>query len=190
MQIDTRYTPLFVTNPGGNVTGSLTQPSPTTVAPWLTTTGVTTAGDGVFSMGFPINAPSWSGGLLANSVKLIPFGVGTSGQTFTLAVYGWDLAQPAGSSASTPLWVPTLLASFTCTHGTQVGIANSVVGSTQNFCGTIALVTGNANVSNEVLSAGTGLISHIIVDAKGSALVECRFTVGTNTSCNTLAKLL
>lgn len=189
MQIDTRYTNLVVTNPGGNVTGTLTEPAPTITNPWLTTTGVTTAGDGVISMGFPISQASWSGGMLANSVKLIPFGVGSNGNTFTLKVYAWDRIQVSGNQ---PLWVPTLLASFTCTHGsTMPGVANTDVNASQTFCSTIALVVGNANISNEIISpATTSEIASIILDAKGAALVETRFTVGTNTSCNCLAKVL
>lgn len=182
MQIDTRYTPLVLTNSANVTASSVTEPTPTGTPP---------NGDGVISMGCS-GGPTQSftfGATLANSLKLIPIGAGSSTNTFTMKVYGWDLTVPGGLSSGT--WVPHLLASFTCTLCTQTGVANTDVVATQLFCGTIALVAGNANVSNEVLSPTGNVIAHIILDAKGCALVECRFgTGGSATSCNCLAKRL
>jgi hypothetical protein len=104
-------------------------------------------------------------------------------------VYQWDMVFSHAGNA--PLWVPSLLASFTCTLCTQAGVAGTDVDNTQLFCGTIALVAGNANISNEVLSPTGNVIAHIIVDAKGAQYVETRFGTGSSaTSCNCLSKKL
>lgn len=171
MLIDVRAADLFITNPTANVTAvSITLPVPQLTAP---------AGDGVFDIGRP------EGGIAAPGVKLIPYGAGSATNTFTMSVYGW---QHTLGGASKQLWVPTILASFTCTLCTAPGVAGADANASQLFCGTIALAIGNANISNEVLSPATNDIGHVIVSTKGVRLMQVLFGTGSSaTSCNALA---
>lgn len=179
MQIDSRSAPFFITNPGGNATvATALNPSPQAARP---------SGDGVFGMGASLSGPAVDGGMAPQGFLLVPFGVGSATQTFSMNVFGWR--HTIGLNPLAPLWVPYLLAEFSCTLGATPGIINTDVGAGQLFCDTIALVLGNSNISNEVLSpAGTGMVAHIVLDGKGSQLIEVRFGTGSSaTSCNCLA---
>lgn len=172
MQIETRSSPFFITNPvNGNVTAaSITFPVPSLSAP---------TGDGVIPMGH-------GGGTSANGLQLVPYGAGSPTNTFSLNAYGWRPTE--GYGGTKPLWVAYLLASFTCTLCTVPGLAGADVDDSQLFAGTIALVVGNANISNEVISPTGNVVAHIVLDAKGSRFVEVRFGTGSSaTSCNCLA---
>jgi hypothetical protein len=179
VQIDTRSTVFALTNAGGNVTtASITFPLPATSSP----VGVGVAsGDGVIPLG--------AGGSLApNGLQIVPFGAGSSTNTFSMNVYGWrEVRGPAVAVGTVNLYVAYVLATFTCTLCTVPGLANTPVNASQLFCGTIALVAGNANISNEVVSPTGNTVAHVIVDVKGSKWVEVRFGTGSSaTSCNAL----
>ncbi len=153
-----------------NVTdSSITTPLPTLTKP---------SGDGVLTFGD-------GGGATANGLQLVPYGAGSGTNTFTMAVYGWR--QTEGAGGALPIWIPFTLATFTCTLATPPGLSGADVNASQLFCGTIAMVVGNANVSNEVVSPTGNTIAHVLVDTKGSKLVEVRFGTGSSaTSCNAL----
>lgn len=177
VQIDTRTGPFQIANPvNGNTTASsITFPVPTTSPP---------AGDGVIPMGETI------GQVAPNGLMLVPYGAGSATNTFTLNAYGWrkTTGYTVGAQSQTlPLWVAYLLASFTCTLSTVPGLGNTDVNASQLFAGTITLVTGNANVSNEILSPTGNVVAHIMLDAKGSNYVQLLYgTGGSATSCNCL----
>lgn len=176
MQIDTRSIPLKAVRGTNSTASSITEPIPTTTVP---------TGDGVIPMGETF------GEECANSLKLIPYGTTTSGNAFTMKVYQWDVVPPIRSTiGGLPLYVPTLLASFTVTLGNVTGVAGTDVNASQLFATTITLTTGNANVSNEIISPGSNVLAHIIVDAKGSQFVEIRTAVSTATDANCLYKPL
>lgn len=192
MQIDTRGGRFAISNPGGNVArngivepvpfSTITAPTPQQNAP---STGVVTTNqltDGVIEMAG--DGATGPGGLTANSLQMIPYGTGSATNTFTMKAYGWRRTGGVGANL-TGLWVPYLLASFTVTLGTATGVGGCDVNASQLLATTIALVTGNANVSNEILSPTGNVIAHIILDAKGAAYVELRFsTGGVATDCN------
>lgn len=120
----------------------------------------------------------------ANALRIHPFGVGGATNTFLMAVYGCDKVLAAGPGTA-PAWHYFLLAGFTCTLGTKTGVAGSAVGANQNYCGTIALLVGNANVSTETLSPNTNNEAHVLVDCKGSQFVKVLFAMnGSATSAN------
>ncbi len=169
MQIDSRSSKFEVTNTANVTAASITFPVPTITKP---------SGDGIVHLG--------DGGALApNGLMIVPFGAGSSTNTFSMNVYGWR--RTLGSNTKPPLWVAVELATFTCTLCTVPGIVSTDVADTQLFTGTIALVHGNANVSNEVVSPTGNVVAHVIVDAKGCELVEVRFGTGSSaTSCNAL----
>ena len=175
MEIDTRSSSFFITNPvSGNVTAaSITYPVPQLAEP---------SGDGVIPMG------TGGGTMCAPGLFILPYGAGTAAQTFTMAAYAWT--RTLGNLQSTaPIWVASTLATFTCTLSTVPGLANTDVNSSQLFCGTIALVVGNANVSVEVVSPTGNTVASIALDAKGAKLVELRFGTGSSaTSCNALVR--
>ena len=98
-----------------------------------------------------------AGGSVAAGGAGGPGGTGNYGSGGGGANGGSAGTQGTGSVPS--LWIPVLLASFTVTLGTAPGIAGSDVNGSQLFATSIALVTGNANVSNEVLSP-TGNVIH------------------------------
>jgi hypothetical protein len=186
VQIDTRSMPFDIGNPGGNSTaGSIVEPLPQLAIPGTTTTsGVTTAGDGIIAMAEQISQGGF-GAMTANGLMLIPYGAGSATQTYTLKCYGWRRTLGKGETAA-GLWVPFLLASFTVTLGTAPGIAGTDVNASQLFATTIALVTGNANVSNEIVSPGSNVIGHITLDAKGVQYIETRYAMVSATSGNCL----
>lgn len=175
MQIDTRAGPFAITNPTANITAaSITNPVPTLTEP---------TGDGVLNIGSP------EGGITPNGLLIIPYGVGTATNTFTMNVYGWR--HTSGYGGAQKLWVPYMLASFTCTLSTTTGVAGADLVVASKLCDTIALITGNANISNEIISPTGNAVAHIILSGKGSTKVEFRFGTGSSaTSCNALAAMI
>jgi len=189
--------PFVLSNPGGNSTGGAGEPVPIFINPPAdpAPTGVTNADDGVIAMAEMLS-PNGSGfgAMTANSLMLIPYGAGSATQTYTLKAYGWRATAGQGGTkggqALDNVWIPFLLASFTVTLGTAPGLTGGDVNASQLFATTIALVTGNANVSNEIVSPGSNVIAHIILDAKGVQYVELRFTMISATSGNCLVAKL
>ena len=173
MQIDTRGGPWRITNPTADSTASsITEPVPTPIAP---------SGNGVIKYGVK------EGGLVPNGVLLLPFGTGSGTNTFTMKCYGWE--EVFSSAIPTPLYIPRILASFTCTLCTQTGVAGYAVDNNHMFCGTISLGTGNANVSNEIISPTGNVIASILMDLKGATYLSFVFSTGSSaTACNCLCK--
>jgi hypothetical protein len=173
VQLDTRSGTFLVTNSANVTASSITFPVPQTATP---------SGDGVIEMGGTVGA------LAPNGLILVPFGVGSATNTFTMNAYGWRRTVGGGVPSTDPLWVAYQLAAFTVTLCTVPGLANTDVNASQLFTGTITLTSGNANVSTEVVSPTGNVVAHIVLDAKGSQFVELRFgTGGSATSCNCLA---
>lgn len=193
MLIETRSSKFQISNPGGNSTAaSIVEPLPSLTSPDIAavSTGVTSVGDGVIALGG--GSAGIPGGIVApNSLILVPYGAGSSTQTFTMKVYAWRRTLAAtGPPTQFPIWVPYLLASFTVTLGTAPGLATADVNASQLFATTIVLVTGNANISNEIVSPGSNVLAHIVLDAKGAQFVEFRYAVVTATSANCLVATL
>lgn len=174
MQIDTRSSPLFKVRETNDTTASITFPVPRLTEP---------SGEGIINMG-------QGGGDSSNGLMLIPFGAGSATNTFSMNCYAWTPTLGVTDHATlVPLWVATVLGTFTCTLSTVPGLATSYVNASQLFCGTIVLVVGTQNVSNEVISPTGNTVAHILLDTKGSKLVEIRFGTGASaTSCNCLAR--
>lgn len=102
-------------------------------------------GDGVIPVGATGGAES------AVCVKLVPFGVGSATNTFKMTVWGWSstsgsfgaaVGGPTNNLPNAKLWFAVKLATYTCTLCTITGIANSDIGTTQKFCGTIVQTYG------------------------------------------------
>jgi hypothetical protein len=154
---------------------------PTTTAP---------SGDGVIPMGH-------MGGYSPNHLILVPFGVGSSTNTFTMQILGWRATKlPPGQPASLPLWIPVNLGEYTITLGTATGVAGadltttSLFNTTITFTGGPTFVTaGAAPVSLDWLqiSPGSNKIGMISVRSFGFRFMETIYsTGGSATSCNSL----
>jgi hypothetical protein len=164
---------------------NLTATSFTTLVPKTATPNVTvTAGSGVVALGV--------GGATASSALLVvPYGVGSDGNTFSMSVYGWNFVRHRTVNGGAALWVPVLLCTFTaCTlESTLPGVAGTELGATQLFCSTMTLGVGNSGTSVEVVAPGASAnqIAHALIDAKGFRFVEFAFNTGSSaTSCNAL----
>lgn len=70
-----------------------------------------------------------------DNLEVLPFGAGADNNTFGLRVVGWR-------SVGTTLWVPEVLAEFTCTLSASVGVAGQPVTDTDRFADTMVVVTG------------------------------------------------
>lgn len=129
-------------------------------------------------------------GQTAINARIVPFGVGAATTTFSIRVIGWTDAVPAAGTSGTTLWIPTILCEYLCTLCTAVGVAGSSVLDTENFVDTLSLVANRGTDGQDTtkFSTGNNLISNFIVDLKGSKKIEICYSVGTNTSCNSLVQ--
>jgi hypothetical protein len=75
-------------------------------------------------------------GLVQDTVLVGFFGAGADNATFDARLWGWDRI---GSDPATTLWVPRILASFTCTLSTMVGIAGAKIINTDRFADTLVV---------------------------------------------------
>ena len=139
-----------------------------------------------------INLCNRKGGNAPNGVLLLPFGIGSNNNTFSMRVIGWR--QVGEDTPSTMLWIPVPLVEVQVTiSSTQIGIAAKTIIATEMFGDTLTLTgtTANANVGVELVSPANDTIAHLIVDLKGAQKLECIFTTGGSaTDCNALFALL
>ncbi len=133
----------------------------------------TPSGDGVIDMGY-------KGSVTSNGLNLLIIGTGANDAVITgMRVISWRRV-PGAALGLQDLWVPSILAEFAAVLGNIPGIAGTNVGSTYFFADTITLVTGNANVSNEIISPTGNVVASIVLDAKGAEKVEITFDLGAN----------
>ncbi len=129
------------------------------------------------------------GGIGQNSVIIVPYGVGSDTNTFVMRVLGWRILSDQ-SDAALLEWIPVKLAEFTCTLTSgATGATGGVLGATNLFVDTIALVgtSGNDDISIDIVSPADNTVGHVVVDLKGSQKLEIVFTTGgSSTSCNAL----
>ncbi len=100
----------------------------------LIPTIVPPSGNGVwdFEDGGGLEVPEW--------VTVLPYGLGSDEDVFSLRLVGWRRIGGVGPIGSY-LWVPSTQCELACTLGTCVGIAGSPVLNTERFCDTITIVT-------------------------------------------------
>lgn len=124
-----------------------------------------------------------------NGLILKPYGSGSNTNTFSLRVIGWSYL--IEGDPNTAIWDPTILVELQATiSSTPIGLAGKLVKATDLFATSIAVTTGNANVSMEQVSPGSGIAAHAVVDLKGFQKVEFVFTTGSSaTDCNLLWRL-
>jgi len=177
----TSSSPLFRANGATNSTTAGTAPANPT---WTTTKP---SGAGVHGMGEMTDAP---GAYSRNSLLILPYGVGSSTNTFFMSVFAWDVKK-ATSASFKDIWVAWPLLAVTCTLAASPGgVANTDVDASQLAVGTITMTTnfGTANVSNEIISPAGNYQASIVLDVKGCRLVQFLFGVNNSTSANALCR--
>jgi hypothetical protein len=129
------------------------------------------------------------GGESPRSVLIVPYGVGSNNNTMSIQVIGWKLI---GTDPLTWLWVPVNLLEVLVTLSSTIpGVAGRQVVATELFADTIAIVTGNANVSVDVNSPADDTVASILLNLKGCQKLELSFETGSSaTSCNALLALV
>lgn len=177
-----------LTNPGGNVTGS-SYPSraPTTVRPDLVTSGVVSQGDGVIACGH-------IGAETLPHLILVPFGVGTSSNTFLMTVLGWRPTK-LGVLGALPVWIPAVLGTYQITLGSATGVSGGEITTSSLFNTSDSVTLGPSFVSGVspvsldwlAMSPGSNSIGFIKQPTMGFRFVEVIFSTGSSaTSCNCL----
>ena len=127
--------------------------------------------------------------VLSRTVLLLPYATAGDNDTFSMRLIGWRVL---GSLPTTLLWVPIVLLEIACTASATVGIASRLVVATERFVDTITLVTGNEDVSVDIVSPTSDEIAHAVADLKGSQKIEFTFdsTAAGTTAMNCLFALL
>ncbi len=149
------------------------------------------AGPGVYSISGDIG-PSTPGLFVNNGIYLIPYGTGSSNQTFAMKIIGWSVL-PNPTLFTNSLWIPTPIAEFACTLGTAAGVAGMGITSTELFVDTITLVAGDPNdtgVTIHIYSPADNTIAHATVDLEGCQKVEVIFQLTNVTDMNCLIRLI
>lgn len=144
------------------------------------------SGDGVVPMG---DAGNYS----PKHLKLIPYGVGSSTNTFAMKVLGW---RPTRLNIGLPLWIPVELCTYAVTVGTGTGVAGADLTTTSLFATTITSTGGPTFITTGAppicpdwcqISPGTNAIGMICQESFGFPLLEIIFTTGGSiTSANSL----
>ena len=125
-----------------------------------------------------------------NLGKFIFYGTGDENDVFAARIIGWTVIRGV-QNVTKDLWIPVVLAELTCTMSATPGIALAAVLSTELFVDTLVLVTGNEDVSIDIVSPTADEIAHCVVDLKGFQKVEVTFdtTTGDPSGCNALVSL-
>jgi hypothetical protein len=90
------------------------------------------------------------GGTVPCKAFIVPFGTGDANDVFDMRVIGWTRI----GSGTVVLWIPTIIASFTCTLGAATGVAGAPVVATELFCDTIVILS-EPTVTADVTRTGT-----------------------------------
>lgn len=188
MLIQTLYSQMRLARLVNQTSSSFVTKSPTITPPTLDDPSTATG-----QIGFELTRPE--GGATENAVKIVPIGVGSDDTTFSLRVIGWDrtIGKAGGIVTDTCLWVPIKLVEVQCTLGATVGVANAIADASTRFADVITLTgtSGNAGVDVDIVSPADDTIAHLVVDLKGSAILEITFSTGSSaTSCNALWSLM
>ena len=146
-------------------------------------TGTEPTNDGVIDL-------ATGGSTSQNALLLVPYGTGGDNDTFAMRVIAWDFID--GSTVTSRLWVPIVLTELTCTMSATVGVANKALVATERFVDTLVLVTGNDDISIDIVSPTADEVAHAVLDVKGFRKVEFSFdmTAAGSTGANCLIKQL
>lgn len=125
------------------------------------------------------------GVITENLIELVFFGAGSDDQTFDARLIGWNRTN--GSAA---VWIPTPIAQLSCTLCTAVGVAGGDVVASDRFVDTITGASWNPSGGVEIVSPTGNIIAHVLVDMKGSELLQVDWDMTGATSGNCLYRWL
>lgn len=128
-------------------------------------------------------------GPVQNSLLVMPYATGNDNVTFSVRVLAWRRAGPnsADGTGVLPIWRPMLLVELLCTASLDVGVSGAYVLNSERFADTIALTTGNDDVSVDIVSPTGDVAGHALLDMKGARKIELTFSTGSSaTACNAL----
>ncbi len=87
-----------------------------------------------------------TGAAVPMSLMLKPFGTTTANQVFAIRLWGITVADDYVGSTYTQSFETTRLCELACTLGSKAGAANTLVGTSDLFCDTIAITEGLTDV--------------------------------------------
>lgn len=124
----------------------------------------------------------------AQGVLVIPFGLGSATQSFSMRIIRWYLFKSATGGSS--LWIPVIAFEGVCTMGAPVGVAsNELLLNTEGLCYTITEDTTLTESTPQVYIQSPGMTGHvgyIMVDLLGCDFFSFDYDLGTVTSANAL----
>lgn len=147
---------------------------------------LTAGGDVVIDLAMQSQGQGW----VPTYLELWPYGLGATGNVFNMRVIAWQrVLDPVIQAAGFPCqWVPSEIAEFVCTLGTDTGVLGGTPSNLEFYATTITITTEesfSANVSRIgtvwVISPGTGIRGHIRVDMEGVEKFEVLFAQVTGT---------
>lgn len=167
-----------LSTPSEQFSKALSQDAADSSFPAKVPTATEPSGDGV------INLSNGSGNV-PNALVVAPFGVGGDNDTFSVRVIGW---RKVGYAPSESIWVPVVLVELACTMSTVTGVSGRLVTDSHRFVDTITLVSGNDDISVDIVSPTGNVLAHAVVDLKGFQKVEFTFdsTAAGTTGMNCL----
>ena len=120
-------------------------------------------------------APRKNSATTPGSVLIFPYGIGSENNTMLMRVIAWYRLNE--HVPATIVWKPVILAAYTCTLSTSVGLAGAIQLDTERDADTIAIIgtVGNANVSMEIVSPANNTPGHVAVSLKGAHKLQINF---------------
>ena len=140
-----------------------------------TTTEPTGSGSAATTASIIELAPRKNSVTTPGSVMIWPYGIGSDNNTMLMRVIAWYRCNE--HVPATLIWRPVILAAYTCTLSTSVGIAGAIQLDTERDADTIAIIgtVGNANVSMEIISPANNTPGHVVVSIKGAHKLQINF---------------
>lgn len=122
--------------------------------------------------------------LIPSTILVVPYGTGTDNATFKMRLIGWRNLIDA---TLTTIWVPVVLAQYTCTLSATVGVASAALIATERMVDTLTADAMNPSGGVEDVSPTNDLVSHFVADIKGFPIIEATFDMNSSaTAANAL----
>lgn len=129
------------------------------------------------------------GAVSQNGVVLLPYATAGNNDTFSIRLIGW---RKIGTAPDVAMWIPVVLCELACICCAATGVTGGAILATERFVDSLTIVTGNANVSIDVVSPLGDVIAHAVADTKGCQKIEATFdsTAAGATAMNCLVALV
>ena len=116
--------------------------------------------------------------LVPSEIHIVPFGVGTAGNTIKIRVWGFRAC--VGGYIGVVIWEGT------GTLCTQVGTTGFDVNASNKFCDTVTTVTGTESVDCRTTSPGSNVPGKVKILTAGAEFLMIDFDKNNATSANAL----